>query len=242
MIQRRAAFASAIVAVLLAGCETTEQESARIAKTLGHQSTAVAVTKIAGTNREVRVDKAALVSSAGGTAAALELTNTSAKAQADVPILITVTDAAGKPVYTNDTVGTSSPSGELSLLPAHATVWWVDGNLLLSGGAAVHVVAQIGKATTVAPATTTTLSATHLNVGSNFVGPLIGGTVTNGSSAPQTQLAIYAVALSGGQVVAAGQSALPTLGGHASAPFQVTVVGKPKGATTAVTVAPAHIG
>jgi uncharacterized lipoprotein YmbA len=242
MNQRRAACASVIVAVLLAGCETTEQQSARIAKTLGHQSTGAIDTQITGTNREVRVDQAVLVSSASGTAAALELTNTSATAQADLPILITVSDATGKPVYTNDAVGTSSPSGELSFLPAHATVWWVDGDLLLSGGAPVHIAARIGKAATATPAVPASLSATHLKVGSNFVGPLIGGTVTNGSSTAQTDLAIYAVALSDGHVVAAGQSALPTLGAHTSAPFQVTVVGKPKGATAVVTVAPAHIG
>jgi hypothetical protein len=242
MIHRRAALSGALVALLLAGCETTEQESARIAKRLGHQTADAAVTQIAGTNRSVRVVKTALVRSASGTAAALELTNTSATAQADVPILITATDAEGKSVYTNDTVGTSSPSGEISLVPAHASVWWVDANVLAIGGAPVHVVARIGKAGAAAPASSPALTASHLKVGSNFVGPLIGGTVVNGSSAAQTELAIYAVALSDGHVVAAGQGALPTLGARASAPFQVTVFGKPKGAGATVTVAPAHIG
>jgi hypothetical protein len=242
MIQRRAALGGAVVALLLAGCETTEQESARIAKGLGHQTADATVTQIGSTNHAVRVLKSALVSSASGTAAALELTNTSATAQADIPILITATDAAGKAVYTNDTVGTSSPSGELSLLPARASAWWVDPNVLPSGGTPVHIIARIGKAGTVAPVSSATLSASRLKIGSNFIGPLIGGTVVNGSAASQTQIAIYAVALSDGHVVAAGQGALPTLGAHASSPFQVAVFGRPKGATAAVTVAPAHLG
>jgi hypothetical protein len=243
MIDRgAAALAAALALVALTGCETTEQESARIGARLSHVDTRVATTQIGASNPNIRVDTSTLVTSASGTAAALKLTNTSATAQADIPILITAIDAAGKVVYTNDTVGTSSPSGELSLLPAHASVWWVDANVLASGGTPVHVVARIGKPGAAAPASSAALSASHLTVGSNFIGPLIGGTVVNGSSAPQTQLAIYAVALSHGHVVAAGQSALPSLGAHASASFQATVIGKPKGATAAVTIAPARIG
>jgi hypothetical protein len=237
-----AALAAALALVALAGCETTEQESTRIGARLSHENTRVATTQIGATNPNVRIKTAALVTSASGTAAALELTNTSAVAQADIPILITASDAAGKVVYTNDTVGTSSPSGELSLLPAHATVWWVDPNVLASGGTPTRLVVRIGKPGATTPAARGALSTSRLNIGSNFVGPLIGGTVVNGSSESLSELAIYAVAVSDGHVVAAGQGAQPSLGAHASTAFQVTVVGKPKGAMAAVTVAPAHIG
>jgi hypothetical protein len=236
------ALAAAAVAIALAGCESTEQESAKIAKRLGHETADATVTQIGGANAAVRVDEAQVVHSSSGTAAALELTNTSAAAQADVPIVITVKDASGATVYSNDTVGDSSPSGELALLPAHATVWWVDGSVLASGGTAASVTAQIGKPAVPTPAQSPLLSAGKLSSGSNFVGPFIQGTALNASSSAQSNVTVYVVAVAGGRVVAAGQGLVPSLAAHGSAAFQVNVTGSAKGATPQATVAPAHLG
>jgi len=238
------ALVAAAVAIALAGCESTEQESAKIAKRLGHQSADAQVTQIRGDNPAVRVVEAQIVHTASGTAAALELTNTSAAAQADVPVLITVKDAGGATVYSNDTVGDSSPSGELALLPAHATVWWVDASVLASSGTPASVTAQIGKPTGTAAdaASAAAISTSKLSSGSNFVGPYVQGTAVNGSAAALTDVTLYAVALDGGRVVAAGQSLLPTLAAHGSVSFQVNVTGSPKGATPAVSAVPAHLG
>jgi hypothetical protein len=242
MIRGGVALAAAAVAIALTGCETTEQESAQIAKRLGHQTAYAKVTQISGSDHGVRLDEAQIVHSSAGTAAALELTNTTATAQADVPILITVKDAAGASVYSNNTVGEDDPSGEIALLPAHATVWWVDGTVLASGGTPASVSAQIGKPTAAAPAGATALSVSKLGSGSNFVGPYIQGTALNAAGSAQSNVTVYAVAVSGGHVVAAGQSLIPSLPAHGSASFQVNVVGSAKGATPAVTVAPAHLG
>jgi hypothetical protein len=240
MRRRSAALLTLLAGIALTGCETTEQESAKIAKRLGHQHAGAATTQIKSANSSVRVVSAQIVSSASGAAAVLELSNTSSRAQADIPILISVYDAAGKAVYSNSTVGESSPSGELSLIAAHATVWWVDANVLASGGTPARVVAKIGAPTANAPVAS--LSASKLAGGSNFIGPLIGGSANNASAAPQTDVTVYAVALAGSRVVAAGQSLIPSLPAHGSASFQVNVVGKPKGATPAATLAPAHVG
>jgi hypothetical protein len=240
MTRRSAPLLAVLGALGLAGCQTTEQESARIAKRLGHQTADATVTQIKRVNASVRVDSAQIVAGKGGAAAALELTNTSSVAQADIPILITVYDAAGKAVYSNTTVGDSSPSGELSLLEGHATVWWVDSNVLASGGAPVRVTAMIGAQTASAP--TLSLRATGLGSGSNFVGPFVTGTAANASAGPAADVTVYAVALAGSRVVAAGQSLIPSIAAHGSSSFQVTVIGNPKGASYAVTAAPAHIG
>jgi hypothetical protein len=239
MIRGGVALAAAAVAIALAGCESTEQESAKIAKRLGHQTADATVTQIKGTDSSVRVDSAQIVSSRAGSAAALELTNTSGESQADIPILITAYDAAGKAVYSNGTVGDSSPSGELSLLGAHATVWWVDGNVLATGGTPVRVTARIGAPTAAAPALS--LGATDLSSGSDFVGPFIAGKAVNDSSSTQTDVTVYTVALAGSRVVAAGQSLIPTLAARGSEPFQVNVAGSPKGAAAAATLVPAHV-
>ena len=69
MSRRSAALLTLLAAIALAGCESTEQESAKIAKRLGHQRASAAVTKIKGANSSVRIVSAQIVSSAGGTAA-----------------------------------------------------------------------------------------------------------------------------------------------------------------------------
>jgi hypothetical protein len=243
MTNRAVACVAAVAAVVtLAGCETTEQKSAQIAKRLGHQSAGVTTTHIGAANPDVRVDQSQLVQSSSGTAAALELTNTSARAEVDIPILITVDDHAGKPVYSNDTAGASNPSGELSLLGAHATVWWVDPNVLASGANAASITAKIGAPAASAPAPAAAFAASHLHTGSSYIGPFVSGKVLNRSPTAQTEVTIYAVELAGGRVVAAGQSLIASLAAHASASFQVSLIGSAKGAKPAATVAPAHVG
>ena len=234
-----AALLALLGALSLAGCESTEQESAQIAKRLGHQRADAAVTQIKGTNASVRVDQARIVSTRAGTAAVLELTNTSNRPQADIPILITAFDATGKAVYTNATVGESSPSGELSYLAAHATAWWVDGSVLVAGGTPVRLTARIGEPT--ASAVPLSLSVSNLATGSNFVGPLISGKAVNGSATAESDATVYAVALVGGHPVAAGQGVIPALAAHASASFQVNVIGKASSGSVAATVVPAHL-
>jgi hypothetical protein len=240
MIRRGAAPLTLLAAIALAGCETTEQKSAQIAKRVGNQRADAQQTKIAAANKSVRILRSAIVRGAGGSAAVLELENTSAATQRDIPIVITAYGASGKAVYTNNTVGASSPTGELSLLAGHATAWWVDSNVLSSAGEPVRLVAQIGAGSTgAAPAP---LRSANLVGGSNFVGPYIGGSATNASDSALSDVTVYAVALAGGRVVAAGQSLIPVLSAHRSTSFEVTVIGSPKGASPAATIAPGHLG
>jgi hypothetical protein len=235
-----AVLAGSVTLSLLAGCETTQQQSARIEKRLGHQTAVALTTHLGATNPNIKIDRLQLIRSHAGTAAAIELTNTSADAQAGIPIVISVDDAAGKQVYTNDTVGTSSPTGELSLLAGHATAWWVDANILASGGQPATLTVKIGTPQLRAPAQSSPLTASDLAGGSNFIGPLISGTLVSGSSTVQSQVTLYAIALQGSRVVAAGQSLVPEIAAHARAPFQVGVYGTVKGAALVVTAAPAR--
>ena len=237
---RLASLVVAGAALALAGCQTTEQRSAAIGKRLAHERAAAAVTKIGTTNASVRVEAAQLVDTASGSAAALELTNTSGQAQADIPILITVTDTDGKTIYSNATVGTSSPSGELSLLGPHATAWWVDANVLARTGVPAHLNVRIGRGVTPPPAAPA-LRATNLSSGSNFVGAYIGGRVLNASATAQSNATVYAVAITGTRVVGAGQSLIVALGAHASSAFQVSVLGRTAGARLQATIVPAHL-
>jgi hypothetical protein len=227
-----------LATIALAGCETTQQKSAQIAKRDANQTADARQTKIGAASKTVKVDQAQLVHTSSGTAAAIQLTNLSGQAQAHIPIIVTAYDAAGKAIYSNNTVGADLPSGELTLLGAHATVWWVDSNVLAGAGTPVRVSAQIGAGKT--PATATGLSVSRLSSGSNFVGAFISGRAVNGSNATQSQVTIYAVALNGTRVVAAGEDILPSIGAGSSAPFQVTVTGSTKGARVTAIAVPSN--
>ena len=169
-----------LATIALASCETTQQKSAQIAKRDANQTADAQQTKIGAASKTVKVDQAQLVHTSSGTAAAIQLTNLSGQAQAHIPIIVTAYDAAGKAVYSNNTVGADLPSGELTLLGAHATVWWVDSNVLAGAGTPVRVSAQIGAGKT--PASTPALSVSRLSSGSNFVGAFISGRAVNGSN------------------------------------------------------------
>lgn len=234
------AVAAALLALALAGCETTEQKSAAIAKRLAHERANVSITRIARASKTIKVLSAQLVRSSGGTAAVLELENTSGTARANVPILISVKDAAGKTLFTNATAGSSTPSGEISLIGGHATAWWVDANVLVARGTPTAVSARVGQGVA-APAGAATLTTADLSAGSNFVGPFIAGRALN-DAGPASDVTVYAVALSGGRVIAAGQSLIPALGSHGASTFQLSVIGAPKGGRLDATVVPAHLG
>jgi hypothetical protein len=231
--------AGALLALSVAGCETTEQKSAAIAKHLAHERANATTTKIAHASKTIRILSAQLVRGAG-TAAALELQNTSGQARADVPIVITVTDASGKVLFTNATAGSDTPSGEIAFIGAHATAWWVDANVLVASGTPKSVSARIGDGVA-APRGVPGLSTADLSTGSNFVGPFISGRVLDDAQAA-SDVTLYAVALTGTRVLAAGQSLIPTLRSHGASSFQVSVIGAPKGGRLEATAVPEHLG
>ena len=97
-----AAFAAGLIVLGASGCETTQQQSAKIARTLGRQSAIAGTTRLGAANRDVRIEQAVLLTAAGQSAVALKLTNTSTRTQTDFPVLIEVLDAKGSAVYRNN--------------------------------------------------------------------------------------------------------------------------------------------
>ncbi|HLW95397.1 MAG TPA: hypothetical protein VKS25_08480 [Solirubrobacteraceae bacterium] len=239
---RRASLALAAAAALLAsGCETTQEQSAKIGRALGHQSAATGTLRVGGANRSVRVLRSVLVGAAGQSAVAVELSNTGARPQASFPILIAVRDAHGKTVYRNDTEGIEPSLQSLSLLPAHASEWWVDNEVL--GGApksvSVSVGASSGRVAVGGPPPLITTRA--LSASASFPGPHVSATVSNRSAVAQRQLALYAVVLNGNTVVGAGRAIVVALGAHASTSVVIPVIGSVDGRTISVTTAPGQL-
>ena len=143
-----AAFAAGLIVLGASGCETTQEQSAKIARTLGHQSAIAGTTRLGAANRDVRIEQEALLTAGGQSAVALKLTNTTSRAQADFPVLIEVLDAKGGPVYRNNTSGIEPSIQRFALLAPHATAWWVDNEVLASGGVPKTATGLLGAATT----------------------------------------------------------------------------------------------
>jgi hypothetical protein len=241
---RPAAALAATAAILIgaSGCETTQELSAKLGRKLGHQSAVAGTTRLGAANRSVRVERTALLSSGGQYAVALELTNAGAQAQTNFAVLIDVLDAKGRSVYRNDTKGIEASIQGLALLPAHATEWWVDNEVLASGGPPASVTAAVGASTGGVTTTVPLLTARGVSASDSFPGPHVNATVENRSTVAQPELAVYAVALRGRSVVGAGRGIVAALAAGASAQLEIPMVGSVNGSTISVTVAPTSLG
>ena len=233
-----AAFAAGLIVLGASGCETTQQQSAKIARTLGHQSAIAGTTRLGAANRDVRIEQAVLLTAAGQSAVALKLTNTSTRTQTDFPVLIEVLDAKGSAVYRNNTSGIEPSIQQFALLAPHATAWWVDNEVLASGGVPKTATGQLGAATAPAPGAVPSITTEAVSASDSFPGPHVSVTVRNRSTIAQRQLPVYAVALRGGRVVGAGRGIIASLAPGAGAQVQVPMVGSVSESTISLTVPP----
>jgi hypothetical protein len=230
--------AAALAAAALGGCETTQQLSAKLGRGLGRQSAIAGTTTLGGASRAVHVRRSAVLAGSPG-AVALELTNTSARAQSAIPVLIDVTDARGASVYRNDTSGLDPSLQQLAALPGHATAWWVDNEVLPQGGVPHAVSARIGAGGGSARAVTARIVASGVSASSSFPGPHVDATLRNDSNGAVRMIAVYVVALAHGRVVGAGRAAVATLRAGSRAQVEVPMTGTVSKTAIAVTVAAA---
>jgi hypothetical protein len=237
MTRAAAALAVAMLAALaLSACETTQDESARLGRELGHQRANPGTTRIGAASHTVRVVRRALVAGSPA-AAAVELANTSATDEAAIPVAITVRDAKGAVVYRNDTRGIETSIQQLAFLPAHTTAWWVDNEVLTTGRSASSVSARAGAGTgTGARRGAAAISVHGVTASDSFPGPHVDVTLHNGGSVAQSQLAVYAVAQRGGRVIGAGRALVASLAAGARVPALIPVAGTVTGATISVTI------
>ncbi|HEX4033941.1 MAG TPA: hypothetical protein VHX66_05815 [Solirubrobacteraceae bacterium] len=236
---RRAVALAAAAALLASGCETTQELSARIGRSLGHQSAVAATLKLGAANRQVRVLRSVLLGAAGQSAVAVELSNPAAHAQAAFPVLIAVKNAGGETVYRNDSGGIEPSLQHLALLPAHSTGWWVDNEVLATAPTSVSV--AVGASAAAAPSAPPVIATGAVSASASFPGPHVSATVSNRSAIAQRQLAVYVVILHGKSVVGAGRAIVTALGAHASTNVVIPVIGSVDGHTISLTAAPEQL-
>jgi hypothetical protein len=241
MSRALALVAGATAALGLAACQTTQQRSAVLraeGKGLAAAPTAIAAGAV---NPAVRVGRTAVLHDANGTAAVVELRSSGSAAQRDVPIFIDVRDVKGASMYKNNLRGLQPALQTMALLRPGKRAWWVNDQVL-GAGPARSVAVHVGTARTAPVAKLPRVTLRHVHFGSDTSGPYVTGTVVNHSTAVQLSMPVFAVALRGSRVVAAGRAIVPKLPvGVPKHPvtFRIYFIGAPpRGAQIQVTVAP----
>jgi hypothetical protein len=226
----------AAVAVLVTGCESTQDKSARLAKSgvkAAHEKGLV----IQQRNTSVDVGRTWVLSDENGTAVAVELKNRSKKPEVGVPIAIDVQDAKAKSVFKNDAGGLEPALTSISVLRPGESVTWVNDQVQPAGSAATAK-AVVGVAGT-PPAD---LPKTRVTPGTLVQDPVSGieatGYVYNDSKIEQRKLVVYCVARKGKKVVAAGRGVIQKIKAGRRGRYHVFFIGNPAGAELQVAAPP----
>lgn len=236
--------ALALAAIALAGCESTQEQSAKLEK-VARREGAEAARKKGLTQRSltitrpsaiVKVLAATVLHSSEGAVAAVTLQNSSASTLRNLPIQISVKDARGAVLYTNATPGLAPSLVSVPLLGAHASATWIDDQVQVSATPA-SVSAKVGEGERVAGTIpSVAVYGAHLSEGE------VEGSVVNHSSVAQHELVVDAIARRSGVVVAAGRAVIPQAEAGATEHFDAFLIGDPRGAQLEVSAQPTTFG
>jgi hypothetical protein len=226
-----------LLAFALAACESNQERSAKLEKAAKvhegeaakRRALAQRALTITRPSTKVKVTGAVIVRGSEGAAAVVSLRNISSTPLRDVPIQITVRNAHGASVYTNDVPGLSPTLASVALIPGHGVETWIDDQVQATGTPA-SVSAKVGEGTP-ASGTIPSLSVT----GAHLSEAQAEGSVVNHSAVAQQELVVDAVARRAGRIVAAGRAVLASAPAGSSTPFQIFFVGDPGGAQLQVT-------
>jgi hypothetical protein len=218
-----------LLALALTACESNQERSAKLEKAAKlHEGEATKRRELAQRaltitrpSTRVMVTATAVVHDAEGAAAVATLHNVSGVSLRDVPIEITVRDAHGHSVYSNDVPGLSPTLASVALIPAHGIQTWIDDQVQATGTPS-SVSVKVGEGTPLAGATP------RLNVqGAHLSEAQAEGNLVNRSPIAQQEVVVDAVARRAGRIVAAGRAVLANAPAGASTPFQIFFVGDP---------------
>lgn len=238
MNRRIIAGALLLLAVTLAGCESTQSKSAKL-EANGADLAKVEKVKIGAENKSIELVDQTLLTDQYGSAVVLELKNDSGQGQADIPIAIKVLNAKGRPVYQNNVEGLEAGLLGLGLIGPGETAYWVHDQVMATSKP-VKVEATIGTADGKYPAQLPEIVVSAPTLENDPVsGKFVSGTVVNKSSVEQVDLLLSAVALKGGKVVAAGRGLIPKLKTDGKPEsYRIYFIGDPTGAQIQVTAPP----
>ena len=231
-VSRSGIAALALLAVALSGCESTQEESAKLeaaakrekAKHPALVQKGLSITRVSS---RVKVVQATVVHDSEGAAAAVSVRNLSAHALVSIPIAITVRGAHGQTLYQNDAAGLEAALTQVPSIPPNGTVTWVDDQVP-SAGEPASVSALIGEAPAASgPEPQVEVQGAHVAEPSTGE---VSGTVHNASAVAQRQLVVYVIARHTGTIVAAGRAVLAEVAAGAAVGFHAFLIGSAAGA------------
>lgn len=232
------AIALAGVALIVTGCESTQDKSAKIAAELGPVKQEKGL-KISKQSKDVEVISSTLLTDQNGSAAVVRLRNKSSQNLVGVPIAIDVLDAKGKSVYRNDIPGIEPALAAVPFIPAGGETVWLHDQILATGKPA-KVEVKVGEGGEPFSGEQPKVSVSEPKVeGDPYSGLLAGGNVENQSGEDLERLLLYAVATKGGEIVAAGRGAIePFKAKPKPVPYNIYFIGDPSGAEVKVSQFP----
>jgi hypothetical protein len=232
----------AVLVLALSGCESSQDQSARLQKAGAHAIADQRGLVIRARNADARVVQTGVITDPNGTAAVVVVRNLKAMPLGTLPLAITVTGRGGKSVFRNDAPGLQPSLVSVAAVPPRGEITWVNDQVIPTGKA-VTVRAEIGAGGADAPA-----SLPRLEVGAPQVtndpasGLEANGKITNRSSVTQLKLFVYVSAWRGGHLVSAGRGAIARLAAGARATYHVYLIGNPQGARFTVAAPPTVLG
>ncbi|MFL5474018.1 MAG: hypothetical protein ACJ8AM_16810 [Gemmatimonadales bacterium] len=232
------------MALAIAGCESSQSTSKRLAKEGKTALKEQAGVTVGAQNPDIKVTETAVLKDANGIAVVVALKNTSRRSQAQLPVGITIKDAAGEKIYANDVPGLDASLTSLALVRSGGEAIWID-NQILGNGAPKKVDVKVGRAKGPVPRSIPEITLSKVRFDKDVSGPFVTGVITNHSKVLQRRLTVFCVARKGGKIVAAGRAVVDKL---APAPtpkpirFSVYFIGNPTGAKLSFSVPPVNLG
>jgi hypothetical protein len=226
-----------VLVLALAGCESSQDRSARLAKK-GIKVFQQKGLQVTHRSADVKVVQATVLHDANGTAVVVKLHNSSPIGLAHVPISINVKTPSGSTLFKNDQPGLEDSLVSAPVIAPRADEVWVNDQVL-ANGTPKSVTALVGTTTRTLR---TSLPKLQVSKATLAVDPVSGveanGSVTNRSAVEQRKLIITCVAEKGGRIVAAGRGEIPRLRVGQKSPYHVFFIGDPRGAQLSVAAPP----
>jgi hypothetical protein len=229
-----------LLALLVAGCESTQSKSARLQKNAKGELSSGEGVVVEKENPDVRVLATSTLKDGNGEAVVVHLRNTGKDPLANLPISVSLSDRSGRAVYTNTTPGLEAALAHVALLRPGQELFWVNDQVVSTGRPA-QAKTLVGESKPVTGAIPKIgVEGVHL-----LEDPVSGisalGHVTNGSKLLQRRLPVFCVARRGDAIVAAGRAILEKVKPEKKASFQVFFIGNPRGARIACTPLPSTL-
>jgi hypothetical protein len=214
----------------LGGCvETTQQKNARAQLQDGRLLAGRSSVQVTRPDPNVAVMNVRTLRSPAGGAIAVTLRNDGERPVSDLPVSVGLSTPAGRTTYLNRQPELPYFQTHVAAIAGKAEATWVftSSRALSSGRAFARVgppTVPVDRAVNRLPAITSSVTSVRSRGRDRAIA---SGQITNHSEAPQDGFEVYAYALSGDRLVAAGATLLDSLGSGATRVVRIPLVGTP---------------